>query len=660
MAVFEHLLKPIDLGAMRVRNRVMCTTHGPRLVGQRYLAYLEARAQAGVGLFGLPAGTGVSDYPAGPGLFRPENARDSDAILPNPVSAEGIRYFDEMMIPSLRAQGEAIHRHGALCVGQLHQPGAARHTNNLQGPAAPSEIPDDYEHTVPHTLDEEEIAVLLEAYGHAARRIKQAGLDGVEIHAAHGYLIQQFLSPHTNHRTDRWGGSLENRMRFLNEAIASVKQAVGPDYPVGLRTTGDELAEGSLTSHDYQQILSQVAGKVAYISVVVGFYSGLRDGLAVPYCAPWYVAAGPAVPAAAAIKQAVDVPVIVTGRITEPEHAERIIAEGSADMVGMVRALIADHEFVKKVMENRPGDIRRCIGGNECHYPNTTASCAVNPLAGREEELAIVPARSKRRVVVIGGGPSGMEAALGAALRGHDVALYEKGPALGGQIGILALDPNRPDLNGYINHQRTRLEEAGVALNLGVDVTADMVAGLNADAVIVATGSRPYVPPVPGIDGTHVVTANQVLAGEVPVGERVVVVGGLEDHLAPPTMADLLAGQGKQVELLTELMTMGVGIEPSTLNVLVKRLLVKGVALSTLTALRAVEETAAVGVNIFSRIERRIDVDTVVLACGSRASDGLGRALKGRVKELHMVGDCRVPRRMMQAVLEGARVSRLV
>jgi thioredoxin reductase len=522
-------------------------------------------------------------------------------------------------------------------------------------------VVDEHHRQVPHELGDEEIAELVRAFGHAARRVRDGGMDGVEVHAGHFYLINQFLSPYTNHRTDRYGGSWENRSRFLSEVLDAIRSHAGAGFPIGIRINGEEFVEGGLTLDDMKRVAQDLEGRVAYLSVSGGTYTGLKKGIKMAYVSPWFVPPGPMVPYAAEIKKVVKTPVMVVGRINDPEQAERIIAEGYADMVGMTRALIADPEFPKKARDGRAREIRKCIGTNECHYAGRPIACTINAAAGREEELALHPAPVRRRLLVIGGGPAGMEAARVAALRGHRVVLCERRMRLGGQMAIVARDPNREQVAGFLEYLQRQVEEAGVEVRLGVEVTPEMVAGLTPDAVVVATGSRPYVPPAPGMDQKNVVTAAQVLEGEVKAGRRVLVVGGLEEHMPPLGIAEFLADQGKRVEVLSELLVAGEGLETTLLHVLTKRLLDKGITLTPLTAVEAVRGRTVLAANSFTGQRRTITgVDTVVLACGSRADDTLARALKSRAGELHLIGDCRAPRRMLHAIMEGARAASLV
>lgn len=599
---------------------------------------------------------GVATYSIARGRFLPEYRSDFDAILPNPASPAGIAFFDDAMLPLLRKRAEVVHRHGAACVGQLHNLGAARNTENFQPAVAPSAVVDDYEREVPHELEPDDIEQIVEAFAHGVRRLKEAGLDGAELHGAHGYLIHQFLSPFTNRRTDRYGGSLENRLRFVREIIDASRQLVGDSFPIGLRINGDEFLPGGLTADDVRDICVQLSSRLAFINVAGGSFTGLKDGLRLPYVAPWLIEPGPMLAAAALIKRSVGIPVIVAGRINDPALAERILADGSADMVGMARAFIADPQFANKARAGEP--FRKCIANNECHVPGRPLVCAINSAAGREDELRVEPALRIQRILVIGGGPAGMEAARIAAQRGHSVVLCEKELQLGGQLRVIAQDPARRSLGDYVEDVGRELARAGVEIRLATEASASLVASVQADVVIVATGSRPWIPPVAGASDARVVTALDVLRGTVNVGQHVLVVGELEDHLPPPTVAAFLAAQGKQVEVIAEPMVVGAGIEPSTLHLLTRRLLELGVVLSPLTALGRIDADSITVTNVFTGQERYVrGIDTVVLTCGSRANDDLARSLAGQPGERYLVGDCAAPRRLIHAVLSGARVA---
>ncbi|MGA7417284.1 MAG: FAD-dependent oxidoreductase [Acidimicrobiales bacterium] len=653
---FRRLFEQLQIGNFTVRNRIVATTHGTGLGEARDLRYLQERARGGAGLLGVHSSGGVYEYTVGPGPRGKVPNWDGKGL--SPVTSEGIAHYDEFMIPGLRRRAEVIHDEGAKCFAQVYHPGASRHGINPNAVLAPSSVQDPYEAFMPHPLTEEEIEELVVAFAHAIRRAKEAGLDAAEIHGAHGYLVNEFFSPYFNRRSDRWGGSRESRVRFALSVITEARRMVGPDFPIGIRVgvDGDGERRG-LTIEELAEVCRLLSPHVTYISVSGGNYSGFGDGLETAYVSPWYKAPAFNVAAAAAVKQAVDVPVIVTGRIADVSIAESILAEGSADLIGMVRALIADPELPNKARSGRVDEVRMCLGLSECHYigaHRTPITCAVNAAASREAEMEIVPAMRPKTVVVIGAGPAGLEAARVAAVRGHHVYLADAQRKIGGTPAILASDPNRRNLRDHGAYFETQLARLGVELMLGNQVTADEMVEFAPDAVVVATGGTPLVPELPGIEDPNVVTALQVLRG-APTSERVLLVGGLDNHIGPPTVAEFLADQGRSVELISERFDFANGSEDGTRLPLMQRLLVKGVAVSLLHKLVRVGGGGAVVAPTFAGHERRLEDVTVVLACGLVPDDSLAIELRGRIPEVHLIGDALAPRRIMHATLEGAR-----
>lgn len=396
-----------------------------------------------------------------------------------------------------------------------------------------------------------------------------------------------------------------------------------------------------------------------YVSISGGNYAGFGDGHELAYVSPWYREPGFNVAAAAAVKAVVDVPVIVTGRVADAAIAEGILADGAADMVGMVRALIADPELPNKVRRGEAGSVRMCLGMSECHYigpHRTPITCAVNPAAGREAEFDLTPAEQQKTVVVIGAGPAGLEAARISGLRGHHVYLCDAEREIGGTPRLLARDPNRRNLRDHAVFFDDVLKALGVELVLGNRVSADELVELAPDAVIVATGARPMVPDVPGVGAAHVVTALDVLSGAVPVTGRAVVIGGLDAHLAGPTAAEYLVDQGCAVTLCSEHVDFAPGAEDGTRLALLHRLRGKDVAIELGHKLLAVTGSGALVEETFARREREIADVTVVLACGLVPDDSLAVRLRGRIPDVHLVGDALAPRRIMHATLDGARV----
>jgi 2,4-dienoyl-CoA reductase-like NADH-dependent reductase (Old Yellow Enzyme family)/thioredoxin reductase len=657
-AVLERCLEPIDIGGLRFRNRLMMTTHGPRLPQSRYLPYLDARSRD-VALVGLHAGYGMGAFPPGPGRFEPEDALGPDAVPPHPLTDEG-RAWLERYVPMLREQAEVIQGNGARCVGQLHHAGASDAADTVDFVVGPSGVRDEHRRRVPHALTASEIADVVEVFAEGAGRVRRAGLDAVEIHAAHGYLINQFLSPLTNRRTDRYGGSLDNRIRFLIEVLAAVRSGIDGSMPVGVRIPGAEGPEGGLTTADVCEIAGRLENAGAdYLSVSTGNYTGLRAGLGVAYVTPSYQEPGPAVADAAAVRSRVRLPVVVAGRITDAEMAERIVAEGAADIVGFTRALIADPGLIAKTRSGSAATIDSCIACNECHT-GLPVRCTVNPAAGHEKELAIHSAASARRVVVVGGGVAGMQCARVAAARGHQVTLVEREAVLGGVLGVLGGDAHRPELQHFRRHLEDEVARAGVDVHLGVEVTPDLILDLSPDDVVVAAGADEMVPDLPGAKLSHVVTALAVLRGEARLTGHVAVIGGLEDHLPPLVVSDVVAGAGHPVTLLTEQVSEGEAVEAATRYALLRRLRTKGVETRRLSALAAVRPGSLVVRDTLTNAEDTLDgIDTVVLACGRRPRSALADQLQACHRPapfaVHLVGDCLAPRRFLHAMMDATR-----
>ncbi len=647
MSAYPRLSAPIAIGPLTARNRLMMTTHGPRLPQARYLRYIAERA-SGVGLAGFNLGPlGVMQVPFGPGRAFPDHSGDPDAVPPHPLTAEGRAWYDGM-IPTARAWAEAAAQQGALPVAQLYHPGAAQHSDSFQPTVSPSGVPDPFERHNPHPLDLADIGDLTQAFALAARRARDAGYAAIELHAAHGYLPQQFLSPLTNQRTDGYGGDLAARARFLLELLAAAREAVGDEVPVGVRLTGPERP-GGLTLDDIVAVAKALeAGGAAYVSLSGGTYAGL--GADAPYVAPALVPPAPNAPTAAAVKAAVGLPVMVAGAIATLDHAEAILAAEQADVVGMVRALIAEPQLLAKgVAGQRP---RPCIGGNECHYGRPVA-CAANPAAGREAAMALRPALRPRRILVVGGGPAGLECALAAAARGHAVTLVERAPRLGGQLVTLTAASDQARFGDYLDYARGAIAEAGVTVRLGIEADVRLAQELAPDAIVLAAGAM-WNPRPDRID------AARALAEPHAVGQRVVVAGGLDDHLPPLIVADYLARLGREVILLTEAPMPGQAVEAASLYLLLRRLETSGVVIRPNTAAGGFAD---------GRLEVRSSltgapsvlegVDSVIAVDGRRGDDRLVAAMRAVAPEVHLIGDALAPRRMLHATLDGARLGTL-
>lgn len=658
-AYFRRLFEPLQIGNFTVRNRIVCTAHHSALSKDRELAYLRARARGGAALFGLNGGLGIGNYVLTPGV--PGGVADWDRPPPSGLTPEGVAFYDQAFIHHLKERADLLHAEGAKCFGQVNHVGAGQHWPTMAGVMGPSNVPDPYDGLVPHAMLDEEIEQVIFLFAQGIRRIAEAGLDAAELHGAHGYMIMQFLSPHFNRRNDRWGGSREKRMRFALTIIEEARKLVG-DFPIGIRVGCEGSGEGrGLTREELVEVAKLLSPHVAYISISNGSYSGFSDGFDGAYVSPWYREPAFNAQTSAAIKAAVDVPVILTGRIADVSLAESLLADGSTDLIGMVRALVADPDLPNKAKAGQADHIRMCLGMSECHYigKNRVAmTCAVNASAGREDEIAIEPAAEPKTVVIVGAGPGGLEAARVASLRGHKVYLCDREPAIGGTVRWLAEDPNRRNLRDHAVYFDVMLRESDVEFVLGHEVSADDIAAFDANAVIIATGGVPLLPQVPGIDLPHVFTAMDVLRGAQLPSRRVVVIGGGDAGIAAPSLADFLADGQREVIMISEQVDFAPGVEDGTRFALLNRLKEKGVDIRRCTELREVDgQGIVIAGNFGKREEARIDDVTVVLACGSLPDDRLYRELKGRVPSLQLIGDAMAPRRVMHATVEGARAA---
>src|SRR2546427_7085728 len=541
----RSLFSQIQVGRLTLKNRIYSSGHAEAMAeggrpGERLRRYHEAKARGGCAL--TIFGGSSSVHPSSPAAAWKQIANHDDSI-----------------IPAYRAIADAVHQHGCLVFTQLTHMGRRAQADGEEANVllAPSQIPERVHREVPHELEGEQIAELVRAFGEAARRCRDGGLDGVEISMAHNHLIDQFWSPLFNQRLDDYGGSLENRMRFGVEVLREIRRRVGSDIVVGARISGDELTRGGLTAADMAEIARRLAasGLIDFLSIIGGgAHTYELQAAAVPNMS---YAAGVYAPLAAAIKHAAPgMPIFHASRIVDPVHADRAVAAGDIDVVGMTRALIADPDLPRKAREGRLDDIRTCVGANEgCIdriYQGKPVTWIQNPATGREAELGDVRPATAKHVVVVGGGVAGLEAARVAALRGCRVVLMEKAAELGGQVLLAACAPARAEYAGIVRFLAGQVRQLGVDVRLGVEATAALVLGERPDAVVVATGSHPYIPPVPGSDGKHVVTDRDVLGGEATVGSNVVVIDDVHTEQALST-AELVLDQGKRVEVISPL-----------------------------------------------------------------------------------------------------------
>jgi 2,4-dienoyl-CoA reductase-like NADH-dependent reductase (Old Yellow Enzyme family)/thioredoxin reductase len=626
------LFTPLEVAGLKLPNRLVMPPMGTGLpdhdghVTDETIAYYRRRAQGGVGLISVEASLVSPDaYGVGP----------------------EIRLHDEAAIPGLTRLAEAIQQEGVPVGVQLWHPG--RQTL-LGKPIAPSPVPLSPRTPIPHALTIPEIHKLIEFYALSAAHCQAAGYDFVEVHGAHCYLPCEFLSPLSNHREDEYGGSLENRARFMLDIVRAIRASCGEGFPIFFRISGEEGAEGGFGLADTTQVSRwlQDAG-VGCISVSGGNWYALH--LTIP---PMSVPRGALLPSAAAIRATVDVPVIAAGRLDDVELAERALADGSADLIAIGRALLADADWPRKVRENRRETIRPCISCNACVdlvAQAKEARCAVNPEVGRDGTWHIEPTAAPRRVMVVGSGPSGMEAARIARLRGHEVSLWERDAVLGGKLDVASRAPSKTTVLDFAHYQRRTLGELGVDIHTGVEVTPDQVTDEAPDVVIVATGAAPLVPPIHGLDSPVVIDAQRILLNQVRVGpgERVAVIGGSATGCET---AEFLIETAGQITILEMLGSVGRGIEIITRQRLIKDLRAKGVQILTGSRVTSVDADR-VHYDDCDGTARAIEVDRVALAIGWRPRGSrLAEALQDR--EVHVIGDALTSADFVAAINAGA------
>lgn len=532
---YEEIFKPGRIGKMEVKNRLvvpaMATMYADEegKVTDRLIAYHEAKAHGGWGLIiteDQVINKGVGGFPNLPGLWNDDQ------------------------IDGHKKLTQAVHKYGSKIAAQIYH--AGRQTTKAvigEKPVAPSPIPDPVIGEVPRELEAEEIKSIIEDYANAAFYAKKSGYDGVEVHGAHGYLICEFLSPFSNKRTDEYGGNLENRARFALETLRAIKEKTGKDYPVIFRISVDELVYGGLTVEDTKLIALMLENEGAdAIHASVGVNASQQYTIA-----PSSVKHAWAVKYAEAIRSVVKIPVITVNRITHPAMAENILSSERADFVAMGRASLADPKLPKKTRKGRTEDINFCIGCLQgcigLLAQNKPIKCLVNPSCGREAEFTLKKAAKRRKVMIVGGGPAGMEAAIVTAKRGHKVHLYERSNKLGGQWLLAAMPPGKEDLNQLIIWQKNQLKKLGVNVKLNTNVNKELIEDVDPDVLIVATGTEQTPSKYPGAEGRNVVFTNDVLSGEVNVGKNVLVIGG---DFGGPQTAEHLAIHGHGVTLITK------------------------------------------------------------------------------------------------------------
>ena len=647
---FRYLFSPLKIGILVVPNRIHFAAHltnfgEDQKISDRHVYYYTERAKGGCGLITTEE---LSVHP-------------SDHAYDKLVDA-----FKPEVIHGYKKLTYSVHQYDTKIFAQLNHNGMQADGTISRLPVwGPSPGSDPLFREISKEMEIEDIRECREYYARSAVYAVEGGFDGIELQLGHSSLVRQFLSSATNQREDEYGGNFENRMRFCLEVINSVRRAIGNDFPLGIRLNADEMhPRGGITLEDAKKIAARVEAtrQLDFMDLSIGTFYNLflvEGSMHTPLA---YT-----VPLASTIRSVINLPVFCTNRINDPHLAENILEAGQADMIGMVRALICDPELPNKSMEGRVDDIRHCIACNQGCIARMglgySLGCIQNPAVGCEEQLGIgklTTCEKQKKVVIVGGGPAGLEAARTAALRKHKVILFEKNEDLGGQNLIAGKAAGRQEITGVTRWLLSQVNKLDIDFRLGVEADTDTVLAENPDAVIIATGSVPKSHPFPGeYSSPQVVSTVQVLKDEVEVGKKVLLVDNDGHHQATGT-AEFLADRDRAVHIITSSLFTGGNLGPlQDLYLTRKRLAEKGVTFTPDIAVLEIQGTTVKGLQVYSN--EMIDFegyDTVVLAVGNTACDQLYFELKGRIKEVYRAGDCVAPRKTDMAIVEGHRAGR--
>lgn len=672
---FPHLFSPLRIRGVEVRNRFVFQPHFNALADVHGMptedstAYLEERAWGGAGLI----------------------VDGSMATMPEgQMSRKYLAAWDSGAVPLNRRTTDAVHRHGATIFAQLNHGGHTSLEHPPQVLWAPTQMP---EPSSPHTtkaMDRRDMLRTIEGFAASTRNVVEAGYDGIEIKIAHDGLLRSFASPFFNHRADAYGGSFENRMRFPLECVAAVRENLPDDLPLGIRIClheytpfGYELDYGLRMAEHLED-----SGLVDYFNCDAGSFSSFW--MEIP---PAAVAQGFFRPLNQALKKQSDLPVVAFGRIKDAGLAEHMLAAGEADLIGMARQLIADPETPRKLSEGRAAEVRACIGCNDgCLHSvaqEKPIRCVQNPAAGQERfwsERLLVSAAEPRTVVVIGGGPAGLKVAEIAARRGHRVSLFERSDHLGGQLRLAARQPHHEEVAEVTHYLEAAVRRLGVEVWLGVEAVADDLLDLEPDAVVVATGSQPNLPPhhrqsqadpdagalarsrglqllpdIAGLEHDCVYSVDEVLRGETRPGRAVLVVDA-QGHWEAAGTAEFLADAGDQVTVISARPIVGAELEGTNMAMFMQRVAEKDITLRPLTALKRVEPGRALVADGVTGAEEWLEVDVVVPVYSRRSRDDLYYRLldlveeTGREVRVERVGDAAAARLIQAVLLEAHQV----
>lgn len=645
-SAFPHLFQPLQIRGKRLKNRIMSSGHDTsmptdNLVNEQLIAYHRARAEGGVGLIVLQV-AGVHD-----------SARYTSHVL---------MATDDACIDGYRRLAETCHAHGTVVLSQIFHPGREimESADGLLAVAySPSAVPNERFRVMPRALDQDMIDEIIQGYADAARRLHQAGLDGVELVASHGYLPAQFINPRVNRRTDGYNGELEQRLRFIREILGAMRASTDAEFIIGLRISADERDPEGLTEDESLAAVQLLQGQLDYVHIVAGTSASL--GGAVHIVPPMAVEAAYLAREAGTFKAKLSIPLFVTGRINQPQEAEAIIAKGQADVCGMTRALICDPQMPNKSDSGRAEDVRACIACNQAcighFHKGLPISCIQHPETGRELLYGQPkPSARGKRIMVVGGGPAGMKAAAVAAQRGHRVTLYEASAQLGGQIQLAQLLPRRSEFGGASTNLQREMQLAGVEVVRNTLVDRALIERENPDHVIIATGAQPYWPNFERGGDLQVVDAWQVLRDEVQLGRSVVVADWRCDWIGPG-IAERLVRAGHQVQLAVNGTHCGESLPLYVRDQMAGELHKLAIPIIPYARLYGCDDSTVYLQHTASGEPMLLEnVDSLVLCQGHQSVDDLGQQLKGLVP-FQRIGDCLAPRTVEEAIHEGLKVA---
>lgn len=643
---FPFLFSPIRIGPLTIKNRIVFPAHltnftENHLPSERHTFYYGERARGGAGLI----------------ITEEQTVHPSDVAYEKLIDA-----FKPQVIPGYRSMTAEVHRHDAKIFAQINHNGQQGSSAFTRRPLwGPSPVPDPLFREIPKAMEKADMQEVIRGFAIVAEHTIKGGFDGCEVQSSHSSLLRQFMSPLTNRRTDEYGGSFDNRMRFPIEVMIALRRVLGKHHALGIRLSGDELVDGGLTLEDTKQIGARLCelGLVDFINTsTANFYNlyMVEGSMHVPLGYNTYAAAG--------LKEVVNVPVFASGRINAPAQAERILARGQADLVCIARGQICDPEFANKTLAGRHQEIRQCIACNQgCAARtglNRDLGCLQNPASGRERIFNIhlvKKAAPPKKVMVAGGGSAGLAAAIEASRRGHKVTLYEKTKELGGQVNLLVKAPNRAEFADVIRNQTNELEQLPVNIVLGVEVTVELVKRERPEVLVMATGSEAAPSYLPGADQPHVMNYFEVFAGREVPGERVLIVDDIGFHQGT-SAADYLAYLGKKVLFLSA------GLYPApdlmtTMDIQLwyRRALDQGMEMISNSIVRAIGPDTVTIFNHYTGVEKVLrDITAVVLVGHPKPREGLYHQIKGKVAEVYRIGDCLAPRKMEHAIFEGFKL----